>query len=137
MLKEAGHNLQWTSHVRNAFSGGDIIDGFEFVKNLAVVHEVVKADIAERKGCCTLAYHPIGSIDLFRHHELRDFACGGEKKRKETITSHVLKCRTKFSERSAIPVRPEVRQCVCLIKYNEDGWKHVSANLLGSTKAFD
>lgn len=80
MPKEAGRDLQWASHVHNAVSGRDIIHSFKCIKDLAVVHQVVKAKVAESKGWHELLRHSSKFIDVLSHRELRDLGRGGEKK---------------------------------------------------------
>ncbi len=73
---------------------------------------MVKSEIAEWKGWYgLLIVHPMGGVDVFRHRELRDFAGGREKKRKEGKVFQFMKSRLKVDEMSPIGIRIfELRQ---------------------------
>jgi hypothetical protein len=77
------YDLQWTPHIHNTFSGGGAIKSSEFTENLPVVHHVIKPEIAKREGG--------RPSDISWNCKTRDFACRGEKKAKEGITSYMLK----------------------------------------------
>jgi hypothetical protein len=103
--KEAGHDLQWASHVHDAVSRSDITHSFECIEDPAVVHKVVEAEVTERKGWLESMHHSSRMIDVLRTRELRDLGRGGEKKCKEGVAFYVLKSRAKFNERSPIFAR--------------------------------
>ena len=124
----ARHNLQWTPHVHDTIIGGDLINSFEFLENLAVAHEMVEAEIAERNRWCGFC-HPKGLIHVFWYRELRDFARSGEKKRKEVIGPRSFNSRAKFGEKSPVLLRSALCQRMCLIKNNEDMWKIVHGSM--------
>jgi hypothetical protein len=85
--------------VCDTFGGGNIINSFVFIKDLAVMHQEVKPEITEGdRWLELLLFHPISVVNFLRHRKLRDFASGGEKKCEEGTIGQAVQSRAKFYE---------------------------------------